>query len=78
MSELTYWNEARIRTSFKAFSFSLTLNLPIFTYMEKIHNYCVSRLNDLNLFHFLSIFGKKDPIIDFNRMHLCEQDQKDG
>ena len=32
----TYWKEARIRTSFKAFSFSLTLSLPIFTCTRRV------------------------------------------
>ena len=30
----TYWNEAKILTSFRAFSFSLTLSFPIFTYKK--------------------------------------------
>ena len=34
----TYWKEARMRTSFKAFSFSLTLSFPILTYQERWHS----------------------------------------
>lgn len=50
----TYWNEARMRTSFKAFSFSLTLSLPILTYIETLSIWLAD-----------SIFDLKDPINAF-------------
>ena len=34
--EKTYWNDARIRTSFRAFSFSLELSFPILTLHKTI------------------------------------------